>query len=179
LPPNSPANPLPTAPNGPKIPLPAGPLKSHQVTDLSRILDVERAHFGADKRFFPCRQGKDATVSQPLMRRPDRMLETRQPTCGMAATITWLGPTAQIGEFASASALDDEARYNDLFGRGPSRSISARAIIAHLFRRFGISTLFRRPTRRAECRVLPAQRGKRGRSTEDIRMTRALASEIE
>jgi hypothetical protein len=38
------------------------------------------------------------------MRRPDRMLETRQPTCGMAATITWLGPTAQMGEFGSASA---------------------------------------------------------------------------
>jgi hypothetical protein len=59
------------------------------------------------------------------------MLETRQPTCGMAATITWLGPTPQIGEFASASAKTMK-RDDDLFGRGPSRSISARAIIPHL-----------------------------------------------
>jgi hypothetical protein len=34
-------------------------------------------------------------------------------------------------------------------------------------------------TRRAECRVLPAPRDKRERSTKDIRMTHAPAPEFE
>ena len=42
---NSAANPLPTTLYGPKIPLSTGPANQPEVTDLSRIFDVDRAHF--------------------------------------------------------------------------------------------------------------------------------------
>jgi hypothetical protein len=42
---NSAANPLPTALYGRKIPLSAGPANHPEITDLSRIFDVDRAHF--------------------------------------------------------------------------------------------------------------------------------------
>jgi hypothetical protein len=42
---NSAANPLPTTLYGPKIPLSTGPANQPEVTDLSRIFDVNRAHF--------------------------------------------------------------------------------------------------------------------------------------
>jgi hypothetical protein len=45
VPPNSAANPLPTAFYGPKIPLPTGPDNRTEVTDLQGIFDVDRVHF--------------------------------------------------------------------------------------------------------------------------------------
>ncbi|HKM74375.1 MAG TPA: hypothetical protein VKG22_10740 [Stellaceae bacterium] len=57
-PPSSAANPLPTARNGTEIPLPAASAKSRQVVDLHGICEVERRILGAEKRFFPCQQGK-------------------------------------------------------------------------------------------------------------------------
>jgi hypothetical protein len=45
VPPSSPANPLPTALYGPKIPLSTGSVNRIEVTDLSGIFDVDRAHF--------------------------------------------------------------------------------------------------------------------------------------
>ena len=43
---NSAANPLPTALYGPKIPLSTGSAHKPEVTDLSRVFEVDRAHFG-------------------------------------------------------------------------------------------------------------------------------------
>ena len=45
VPPNSAANPLPTAFYGPKIPLPTGPDNRTEVTDLQGVFDVDRVHF--------------------------------------------------------------------------------------------------------------------------------------
>jgi hypothetical protein len=47
------ANSLPTPLRDREIPLTAGSTKHAQDIDLDWILDVERAHFGAETRFFP------------------------------------------------------------------------------------------------------------------------------
>ena len=133
---------------------------------------------GADKRFFPCRQGKDCdgVAAIDAAARQD----ARDPAADLRdGSHDYLArANSQIDEFASASAKAMKRAITTSWSGTQPIDIGTRYYRAP-FPAIRYLGPIRRVTRRAECPVLPAPRDKRGRSTEDIRMTHAPAPEIE
>jgi hypothetical protein len=155
-------------PKPPRIVRSQAPIVGALVTRCHR-LDIDRHPAGRERGEElvpgalgedPVRHGKDQPVERGEMFEGDK-LDT-----AFALRLRLVG--GRIGNQSGAAEL---AQFGDDFrdavlSRAPFRAIRYLGPI-------------RRVIRKAECRVPPAPRDKRGRSTEDIRMIHAPAPEIE